>query len=747
MNKRTIATLLAVLVAASVFTVALPVIASESLSTPSTAEPSVELAGLQQRIYSQGYSYTVAENGITQLSPEERQLLCGYKPLTPPTKPLPENIRFRPADELPRTMTMVTQSSVEVEQLPATYDAMALGYVTPVRNQGACGSCWIFAVTADFESDVLINASQGFNFAEQEVGDCNIWSSVGGYNFCDGGAALMAINLFTRYGAADEACHPYVARSQTCLNCPPLKTVNNWRSITGGYGESEITLIKNAILNYGPVYATIYAGDSGFSAYNGGVYEYWGSNVPNHAVEIIGWNDALQHSHGTGAWLIKNSWGTNWARNGPYPGCAWVAYGSANLGDWASAIAGYEDASSEEIFYHDECGWMGYVMGCGKPTAYGAVRFVPSQNATLTAVDFWVIDTDMAYEIEIFDTIQTYPEYYAFSDLLGTTQAGTTDEEGYYSIPLDTPVELREGDDVIVQVNFTTTRYGYPIPIDYYTDSYLPPWSTVATFSGESYGSCDGLQFGKPYDSYSGDYYDVGIRARAEEVPNQPPAAIIDSITPDPAEQVADTVSFTGHGTDTDGTVVTYNWSSSIDGPLSIASSFTKPASELSPGTHTISFQVQDDDDAWSTATTENVTIVPLDLTRAFDTGAGTYPGISGIHNGTITPNQTMQVQKLYTYPCSGTGGHSEYVRIWGNGVDKNASWTGYSGDWHNISFNETFVLYKNETYNYTIRAGSYPLMHHTNALPTANGWINCTEFTDANGKEYDNWIPAIRFE
>ena len=106
-----------------------------------------------------------------------------------------------------------------------------------------------------------------------------------------------------------------------------------------------------------------------------------------------------------------------------------------------------------------------------------------------------------------------------------------------------------------------------------------------------------------------------------------------------------------------------------------------------------------------------------------------------------------MQVQKLYMYPCSGTGGHSEYVRIWGNGVDKNASWTGYSGDWHNITFNETFVLYKNETYNYTIRTGSYPLMHHTNALPTANGWITCTKFTDANGREYGDWIPAIRLE
>ena len=56
-------------------------------------------------------------------------------------------------------------------------------------------------------------------------------------------------------------------------------------------------------------------------------------------------------------------------------------------------------------------------------------------------------------------------------------------------------------------------------------------------------------------------------------------------------------------------------------------------------------------------------------------------------------------------------------------------------------------TLLANETYNYTIRTGSYPQIHHTAALPTANGWINCTEFTDVNGKVYKDWIPAIRLE
>ncbi|MBL7117163.1 MAG: hypothetical protein ISS94_00030 [Candidatus Syntrophoarchaeum sp.] len=122
------------------------------------------------------------------------------------------------------------------------------------------------------------------------------------------------------------------------------------------------------------------------------------------------------------------------------------------------------------------------------------------------------------------------------------------------------------------------------------------------------------------------------------------------------------------------------------------------------------------------------------------------YPSIFGTHNGTIKPNQTITVSKHYTYPCTGTGGHTEYMKIW-NSSDWNvtAIWEGYSGDWHNISFDNSFTLEEGETYYYTIRTGSYPQIHHTDNLSTSAGFITCSEFMDANGKRYDNWIPAIK--
>ena len=131
-----------------------------------------------------------------------------------------------------------------------------------------------------------------------------------------------------------------------------------------------------------------------------------------------------------------------------------------------------------------------------------------------------------------------------------------------------------------------------------------------------------------------------------------------------------------------------------------------------------------------------------------FDTGApkNPYPSISGTHNGTITPSRDITVSMLYTYPCSCTGGHSEYVKIWNeSGIIAETHWNGYKGDWRNISFSAPFTLEAGKTYNYTIRTGSYPQIHHTDELEVDRGIIKCTEFVDANGKIYKDWTPAIR--
>jgi len=146
------------------------------------------------------------------------------------------------------------------------------------------------------------------------------------------------------------------------------------------------------------------------------------------------------------------------------------------------------------------------------------------------------------------------------------------------------------------------------------------------------------------------------------------------------------------------------------------------------------------------------VAVADREIIPIFDTGSSDnpYPSISGIHKGTIRLNHTITVNTMYTYACAGTGGHTEYIEISNeSGIVAIGQWNGYTGDGHNISFYPSFRMLANHTYNYTIRTGSYPQIHHTSELKVkgGRGIINCTSFLDANGRSYNNRILAIRLE
>ena len=145
--------------------------------------------------------------------------------------------------------------------------------------------------------------------------------------------------------------------------------------------------------------------------------------------------------------------------------------------------------------------------------------------------------------------------------------------------------------------------------------------------------------------------------------------------------------------------------------------------------------------------------VIPPAAKAIFDTGKGTYPSIMGTHKGEIKPSCNITVSKLYTYPCPGTGGHTESIELEENGkLIANGTWNGYQDDYHNITINNVsgapyVMLYEGHKYNYTIVTGSYPQIIHEPSKEVTGGTITCTLFTDANGKTYTDWIPAIKLE
>jgi len=133
-----------------------------------------------------------------------------------------------------------------------------------------------------------------------------------------------------------------------------------------------------------------------------------------------------------------------------------------------------------------------------------------------------------------------------------------------------------------------------------------------------------------------------------------------------------------------------------------------------------------------------------------FDTEApaNPYPSIMGTHKGEIKPSDNINVSKLYTYPCPGTGGHTESIKLYENGeLIASGIWNGYQSDYHNITITPSVTLLTGNTYNYTIVTGSYPQIIHEPFKEVTGGTITCTSFVDANGKTYTDWIPAIRLE
>ncbi|WP_462273654.1 S-layer protein domain-containing protein, partial [Methanohalophilus sp.] len=186
--------------------------------------------------------------------------------------------------------------------------------------------------------------------------------------------------------------------------------------------------------------------------------------------------------------------------------------------------------------------------------------------------------------------------------------------------------------------------------VDYYWNSSIDgQLSTSANFSTSSLSPGTHTIYFSVQDDDGAWSEPVSTTLTINEKPNVVPTATIDSITPNPANE-SETVSFTGSGTDSDGSIVGYNWTSSIDGHLNASSSFS--TSDFSLGTHTIYFSVQDDDGAWSE---------PVSTTLTINEKPNVVP--------------TATIDSINPNPAN----ESETVTFTGSGTDSDGSIVGYN--------------------------------------------------------------------
>ena len=260
-----------------------------------------KLQQMRNELKKEGHTFTVGDNPALQYSIDQ---LCNLNP------------EVRPQDSYLYERNDMEQSNVMA--LPTAY----MGYYTPIKNQGSCGSCWAFGSIGVFEGSILKNTGVTVDLSEQYLLDCNTLD----YS-CSGGWFYHALSMSP--GAMLESCKPYLAYQTTCTdNCAHPYSMTNWAYVGASNSVPSTDAIKTAIYNYGSVAAAVYV-SSYFQSYTSGVFTK-ASKVRsvNHAILLVGWDDSL------GAWRLKNSWGTSWGESG----LMWIQYGINLVGYGANYV-------------------------------------------------------------------------------------------------------------------------------------------------------------------------------------------------------------------------------------------------------------------------------------------------------------------------------------------------------------------------------------------------------------------------
>ncbi|MDY6892475.1 MAG: PKD domain-containing protein, partial [Chloroflexota bacterium] len=224
--------------------------------------------------------------------------------------------RLNTTNDEERTLEVTTTS------IPDYFDWRNNGgdWLTPVRNQGGCGSCWAFAAVGIVEAQYNIfsgNPQLDLDLSEQYlVSDCS--PNCGD---CGGGGPACALGFIRDQGITDEACLPYIASNSPCSGLCPDWSERLYTIDERGYVQNNIQAIRESVIEEGPLVVAMGIGSKFGGYWDGDIYRCTNDNGANHAVVIVGYDETDNY------WIVRNSWGSGFGDGGYFKvGCeeCWI---------------------------------------------------------------------------------------------------------------------------------------------------------------------------------------------------------------------------------------------------------------------------------------------------------------------------------------------------------------------------------------------------------------------------------------
>jgi len=246
--------------------------------------------------YEEGkHSHWVGLNHLADLTSDEFKVMLGFKHSLLSARP--------PVDANTWEYTHVEAAK--------SVDWVSKGAVTPVKNQGQCGSCWAFSTTGSVEGANFLSTGKLVSVSEQELVSCSHNGNMG----CNGGLMDNAFQwIVTNKGIDTESDYSYTAMTGTCDTAKEdvhAVTIDGFKDVPQ---NSEKDLAKAVTMQ--PVSVAIEADHQSFQLYKGGVYAASDCGTQlDHGVLVVGYgvDKAQKHKH---FWKVKNSWGASWGEEG-----------------------------------------------------------------------------------------------------------------------------------------------------------------------------------------------------------------------------------------------------------------------------------------------------------------------------------------------------------------------------------------------------------------------------------------------